>query len=221
MIVSKKIPNVLETKWFHPPTLLDSEVLLALAQKHQERIKPFGLRELYPIHLISIWPGVSPQDILEKHKECKTSLLQMFVDTGLQTLREIHLQAGKLTQVDGIVRDLHNKMTSIVKKAAIDASGLTVHATRAVPIGKGKETDISDLDIIEKACEDGLRVASCYVSWCIASVEIGFAKKYLNPFTPLMQLYDLGVWPLGLVKKRYWILVPGEATKIQKDQKNA
>lgn len=206
-----KFQNILEYPWFTPGKLVNKEALHTLVQEHQKRLKPFGCAQSYPCKTCNIWPGESAENIILKKREAKNSLLQMFIDNSLQILRIMNLEAGKLQKIDHDLREKEIALRDIIKKAAIESAGITIRSTITIPKLNYRNRLPSEEDIVDLAVEEAVKITLWHLCWSITEEEIALLKKYLNPFEPLMKIFALGLWPLGISQKQYWIFLPKDS----------
>jgi hypothetical protein len=211
---------VKEYVWFHPKSPIIRSNIAAVMQKHHEGLKPFGFKNILPCQLINIWPGKLPRDILKLHAESQKAPLRMLMENVLGVVREVAINASRLIELDNAVREVGAKVRSLSRKAAIEVAGLTAKATIPIPMvplspdGKRQLEDYgSDLDVVEKAIEDAAQIASWYISWIVVA-DLLTQKNYQNPFAPLVELFKLGLWPIGVVQKEYLVFVPGRRIEI-------
>ena len=211
-IQNKVLDKLLEIKWFEPSKMVTSKAL-DLVQLHQERLKNFGLGQICPTELVKIWPGKKPHKLLELIEQSSNSTLQMCIDNTLQIIRDVAIDINCLAELDEITRAINNKMTGIIKEAAIKASGLTVKSTVAIRTLDSFNTKkiISDLDIVEKAVNKAITITQWYTFWIAVEYYITYKEKYLNPFEPLIDILHIGLWPIGVVKDKYVVLVPNRS----------
>lgn len=203
-----------EHPWFVPPTPPVMETIESLVQTYQDRLKPFGLKDLLPCEMIKIWPGKTPREISKFYQDSKTSIVYMVMENITGMVRDVIVKAGRMARADTLVHDVRNKVQSAARRGAIEVAGLTLRATMPIPITINKdgsrkdlENMASDLDVVGFAVEDAVRISSNYVFWAIVD-DLMTSMNYLNPYAPLLELFQLGLWPLGAIKNQYIVFVP-------------
>jgi hypothetical protein len=209
----KLLQEILEFKWFKPESKLSKSKICELAKMYQEKLKPFGFGTPVPCQFIRIWPGQTPIEIIQLRMESKKHLMNMFLENIGEVVREVAVDSARMSLLDMALRDVETKLKNVAHDFAIEATGATVKATVTMPIispgtkEKALET-LTEFDIIEKAIEDAVAIAGRYIAWRIVEDHLT-KKKYTNPFTHLMELFKMGLWPLGIVQNQYVILIPG------------
>ena len=208
------VRQISDYQWFKPENVVSKAQIHRLLATHQERFKRFGLGKIATTNLMKIWPGQEARNILTIRAETRKSLIRMFSDNILGMIRELALDNGRISKLDMAVRDIETKVKNAANSSAIEAAGLTVRATVSMPViipGNpvvSGPNDITDFDIVEKAVEDAVEASACYVSWHIVH-DLLDERNYLNPFAPLMQVFCLGLWPIGINNNQYLVFVPG------------
>lgn len=207
--------SISKYSWFLPQKKIVKKFVHDLVQEHQERLKPFGCSRISPCQLLKIWPGEPAGSIIQKKTQAKNSLLQIFIDNCLQILRILNLEAGKLQKLDIFLREKENLLRDIIKNAAIDAADLNIRATTTIPKLSYKNTFITESDIVDVAVEEAVKISLWHLCWLVSERELDLLKKYRNPFSPLMEIFSLGLWPLGISQKDYIVLVPRDTEIVE------
>jgi len=133
----------------------------------------------------------------------------MFIDNCLQILRIMNLEIKRLQEIDMVLKDMEAPIRDVVKKSAIESSGLSVRSTININKANAQEKIITENDIVDLAIEEACKVSIWYFCWIISEEELSSLKKYCNPFSPLMEIFASGLWPLGISQKQYLVLFPG------------
>lgn len=210
----KYLEKILQYHWFKPELQVAAKDIETFVIQHQERLKPFGLGSIAPYKTLKIWPGHLPENVFELIKKAKSAISQMFIESALGIVREVALDAIKLTTLDMAVREVSGTLKNSIRDHAIEAAGLTVKSTITMPIilpdqiRNPNEEVISDIDVVEKALEDAVEIAGWCTSWMVVD-DLLEQKGYKNPFLPLMELFRMGLWPIGIVKNEFIVLIPG------------
>lgn len=206
---------VKNTVWFRPEHQISARNINNLVQKHQESLKLFGLKNIFPCQTIPIWPGKFPIEVMHLQAESRKSLLFMLLGNALRMVREVAVVNGRVAELDEAKREVSRRITTAAKRSAIESAGLSAKATMAIPMMQAGEPQpkdvvegVTDVDVMNKAVEEAAEACSWYISWEVVG-DLLAAKNYQNPFTPLVELFKMGLWPLGATQKEYLVLIPG------------
>lgn len=200
--------------WFAPKTL-NQETIAQLVHQHQQRLQFAGLKKVVPHTLVKIWPGRPPFEVMQICNQSEKSTLHVVIENTLNMMREVAVEEFLVAKIDAAVRTVNTKIKMIARDSAVESSGLNIKETMSIPkvLTKpdGKTNlellSISDLDVAEKAGEQAGEVLGWLVSWFMLDSFLS-EKNYLNPFVPLVELFRMGLWPLGAVENTYVVFVP-------------
>ena len=108
-----------------------------------------------------------------------------------------------------ITVNLSNSLKQTVSGAVEDA--LTAAAQTLQKL-TSSAVEIKSSSIVEMAAQDALSTTLGYLSWILVSDGIKGGALSENPFEPMLGLWKLGLWPLGIARYekevRFWIGVP-------------
>lgn len=215
MVPKQVVDEINQYPWFIPKPTLVQENIIKLVKDHEEFLRPFGLKDSFDGSFIKIWPGSTPTEIAEIHKNAKKSVLYMIIENLLGVIREVAVTSRRMPSLDTILREIKCKIKTSIKEAAVQVAGLTVKQTLAMQVVipqietmSQETTEITEVEIVDKAVDDALETIGWYISWAMLD-DYFSKKKYTNPFTPLIELWKLGVWPVGVYQNHFVILVPG------------
>ncbi len=188
--VREFLESLSDYPWFQPESV-DYHKVGELIKEHQQRLQAFGMKKSYPLKIITDWKVASQ---IAKDVASAIPRQASWNATRLQVIKNARIY------IDDVAFNQSLQITEEIVQA---------QATRTV-------SDAIWMFLQEMALEmlqEDLRGIMFDVSWAIAYDAARNSVWYIaedemktrgheNPFEPLMEIYRMGLWPIGLIREK-------------------
>ena len=189
-----EIQDFIEEIEYYPwlkPKNPDFKKLELLVNEHQQHLSKLGRTQIFPLKLVEDWKVAHriAKDVVSgipKYAQWNATRLHIMEHTRI-TIDEIALNES-IQETEKIVKSVTNENFS-------EAIWHTIHD---LTINVLKE-ELKDI-MLDASWAVSYDVARC-ATWLLVEDKM-LERGYKNPFKPLMKIYKMGLWPMGLIREK-------------------